>query len=625
MAHPIISELRQLIPRFCRLNFDSDARLSELGDALPLDERGREVVKPRKLSADRCELEHSDLPFADRFLTTLNFTWEHSETIRLDDLEQCFGPCRVSRGTALVGPTYYMFQIDDQPLSALLRFTMEAEARSDQLAFRHVSLRRMPPAPQAIESKPAVRFVILADFHATEDISDRVPLPTILRSAEELSEVIARQQPMVVLNVANHLDRSRPELHLHFHLSSLDDFQLENLLRSIPGGAAVLKLRHRIAGAHAGKRSWDTIRDALEDEELPLPWRRRGEALLTNPETLVGELLREIDRALSAQCDAVLGNPEFQAFQSVWLGLDYLVQQVDFSSGSWLEVFSADSHWMLDVMQRGFVVPEKRHHAGPIPVLVIADTELGPDSVDKCRSWSMLAESVRVPVFLSGAVSLDVNRHRLGDAAREGYLASVGDQICVRSRCGENSARYFSYQPSADSSRTECWASGVWGIGALAAHGLSRSGRLNVGDSIAPPPMSDANLPWVRGDSSLRAGNEQYFTRLECNAPEGRGYVSRLRGIAEGPEVAAGLPAKMVLSPILQFAQRWRHQHAHRRDFSNLTESFTATATRRFPATIIKAEFRRLPAEHLLVRVTPTLAIGDTKLTFQLVVPWGED
>jgi hypothetical protein len=624
MAHPIIAELQQLIPQFCRLSFDSDARLGELGDALPDNERGHEVVKPRKLSADRCELERTDLQFADRFLSTLNMTWEHSEVVRLADLQQSFGPCRVIRSTALVGPSYYMFQIDDHPLPALLRFTIEARGRSDQLLFRHVSLRRMPPDPQAIEPKPAIRFVVLADFHATEDISDRVPLPTILRKPKDLEELIARLQPMIVLNVENKLDVSQSALHLHFHLSSMDDFQLESLLRSVPGGTALLKLRHRVAGVHAGNRTWDTIRDVLDSKELPLPWRRRAAAFRMNPEARVGELLGEIDRALSAQIDAVVSDPAFQAFQSAWLGLAYLVQHVDFSSGSRIEVFSASSSSILDVMQRGFVLPEKRHRPGPVPALVIADTALGSDPVDQFRQWSGLAESVRVPVFLSGAVAFDVAAGGFGDTAREGYLASVGDQICVR-RLRETSARYFAYQPSADSSRTECWASGVWGIGALAAHGMASSGRLDVGDSIEPPSITDAGVPWIRRDSSLQAENEPFFTRLAYHAPGGRGYVRRLRAIVEGPQAADGLQAKMVLSPILQFAQRWRHQHAHRRDFDSLAESFTAAAGERFPETTIEAEFRDLPSEHLFVRVTPRFSIRDAMLTFQLAVPWAED
>lgn len=628
MPHKIISELEQLIPRFCRFSFDDVMAEQYLGELVAAASDERELRRPRTRSADHWEAEWLTLPSSERFLSTVNAVWDEPIMLDFADLEQSFGECRVIPDLAICGPEYFTFQIDDQPLVAILRVVAEPRSRSPrQLAVRRIALRRFPPDRAALTPSAAVRFVVIADFRATAALSDRVPLPSAVRNPEDLTELIVRLEPEIALNVPDCLGDARATTHIHFRLSDIRDFQLDNLLLPFPAAAALMKVRAELLRIGQRRSSVETLRELLEYPELPEKWRQQVVGGMTNLERLVAELPVLIDGALSKQCDALLSHPEFQAFQAAWLGLAYLVEHVDFSTGSRIDVFSAPPSRMADVMRRGFVRPERHHHAGPVPALVIAEDPTLFSDADRLKEWNVLSASARVPVFAGSPPQNRPGHDWATDADDAEFLAVVAERISLSGYTFEPRPRRFTYQPSAASATSQCWASGAWAVGAMAARSLAEQGHINFAAVSLDPPRRHPNSDtWINSPAPTPTvnGEGRQTTRLVYDPATHTIHVRNLRALGEHTSGGLGLDAKLVFAPIVHFIERWKHHHVHRRDFSALADAFHAAAHERFPDTDFEAEFHQEPTDRLVVRVQPRFAIRESMLRVELNFRWNE-
>lgn len=624
MAHRLLDELDQLIPEFCTLAFDQPAALGRwLGAPLSAGTAEPRFKSPR-LTADWLQVERHDLAFSDAFLTTLNLNYERPQSVCLADLERSLGACRALRSSARGGPTYYTFQVLNQPLMAVIRVTAEASDHRGQLKFRQVSLRRLPPDPQVLEDRRAFRLAVLADFRATEDIGDRVPLPTVLRAPGDLAELIARWQPAVVLNVPRCLDPDDNTLSVHFALSSLDDLHIDRLMLAFPAASAVLKLRRSAMDLACGRISRDQFQNDLPQRDLPRCWLSRARDFANQPSFDRPRLCDDIDQALSSQCEAVLRDESFQRFMGCWLGLAYLVEHFDFSQGSRIDVFSASSEHLADVMQRGFVAPERHHRGGPPPAAVLVDRGTAPVSAEDLERWSQLADQVSVPVFVDlGPGRDDPIVQARGSAPAAGYLAGVTQQICLRHGLTSSSSRRFVYRPTGTIEQTACWGSGIWGWGALLANSLAEFGRADL-DAAATDPPSGC------GDHSMclreQAAAEPHFStcKLDHDAGADRIIARQARGVLEPQTPEDSLDAKLILTPMLHYAERWRHQYEHRLDGPAAAKSLESALRARFPEVHVRVFQQGASPTALTVHLSPRYTLRSRQQDFLMTVPFAE-
>ncbi|HKM14866.1 MAG TPA: type VI secretion system contractile sheath large subunit [Marinospirillum sp.] len=63
---------------------------------------------------------------------------------------------------------------------------------------------------------------------------------------------------------------------------------------------------------------------------------------------LVEQMIAELDKRLSQQMNSILHAPEFQALESTWRGLDFLVQRTEFTENIKVEIFNTSQDELLE-------------------------------------------------------------------------------------------------------------------------------------------------------------------------------------------------------------------------------------------------------------------------------------
>jgi len=109
--------------------------------------------------------------------------------------------------------------------------------------------------------------------------------------------------------------------------------------------------------------------------------------------SIVDRMIAEIDAKISAQMDAVLHEPKFQALESKWRGLSMLVERTDFRQNIQMEIINVSKEELLedfdeclDITQTGLykhVYTSGYGQFGGEPVgTIIADYEISPSNAD---------------------------------------------------------------------------------------------------------------------------------------------------------------------------------------------------------------------------------------------------
>jgi len=65
----------------------------------------------------------------------------------------------------------------------------------------------------------------------------------------------------------------------------------------------------------------------------------------------VDQMIKALDDRLGKQMDSILHAPEFQAVESAWRGLNFLVQRTEFSENIQIEILDASQEELLDAFE----------------------------------------------------------------------------------------------------------------------------------------------------------------------------------------------------------------------------------------------------------------------------------
>ncbi|MBU1701520.1 MAG: type VI secretion system contractile sheath large subunit [Candidatus Eisenbacteria bacterium] len=126
-----------------------------------------------------------------------------------------------------------------------------------------------------------------------------------------------------------------------------------------------------------------------------------------NPSSKVMDrLLSDIDDAIGSVLRGILHSSPFQALESSWLGLRFLVRRIDFRSGVRLHVVATPRSDLESALQKTvFPFTDGQREEGRTPV-VILDYDFGADDLPTLRKLTEMAAERRVPVITSMTPSI---------------------------------------------------------------------------------------------------------------------------------------------------------------------------------------------------------------------------
>ena len=193
------------------------------------------------------------------------------------------------------------------------------------------------------------RILILGDFHATTHSQDPIEI-----SDETLDRAMARLRPKV--------DVALGDATISISFERMSDFHPDNLTQNVAIFGPLMRLREQLQEpatfdqAAQEVRSWSSWKPTTEAEEEAATSecdieRLLGRKPMTSPRktnSLAQDLIREIvgpsntpqidpqqddliatvDQALSKLLQRLLHDPDFQAVEAAWRGLDFLANQV---------------------------------------------------------------------------------------------------------------------------------------------------------------------------------------------------------------------------------------------------------------------------------------------------------
>jgi hypothetical protein len=231
-------------------------------------------------------------------------------------------------------------------------------------------------------------------------------------------------------------------------------------------------------------------------------------------------------RRWRVRCAMRPGEPRWQAVESAWMGLRFLTRRMDFRTGIRLHVISCSRARLVEAF-RGVLTPfADGARAEGRTVCAIDDFAFGADHEEELLAFAQAAEGARVPVVANAAVSLlgvrtfaemdkldnlgavlaDDDHVRYGairddEAAR--WVSLVLNRLLLRAPYGAEHERVrdftFEENPIGEDAHY-LWGGAAWGIGALIAASVERTGwgtvLLGPGDdtSLADLPVRPLTL-----------------------------------------------------------------------------------------------------------------------------------
>ena len=153
---------------------------------------------------------------------------------------------------------------------------------------------------------------------------------------------------------------------------------------------------------------------------------------------LIDSYIGDLDKVISAQMDEILHNAEFQALESTWRGLHFLVQQTEFSKPVKFEILDCPKEELFDdlenaAMGEGYEKESGLYHhiywgaydkvGGHPYTAIIADYQFGHGAQDVkfLQHLSILGETAQIP-FISNTRA-DFFKHKsMGEVMNDRFL-----------------------------------------------------------------------------------------------------------------------------------------------------------------------------------------------------------
>lgn len=313
------------------------------------------------------------------------------------------------------------------------------------------------PSPQAgaAAAKAGSRFrlALLGDFSARAN-SGKVATGTELAArkplrvdVDTLDDVLARLKPSLSLPLGD------DDATVQVPLASMDDFHPDQLAENLGVFEELMTLRRNLASKTGFERAAKQVLAWGGEAPLPPPPRRaRGTAVapdlkLTDFARLVGraqtrtdaeadasalirrlvgpyiepkrdaqqpQLLARVDEALSAAMRRVLHHPDFQATESLWRGVDFLVRRLETDSQFHIVLYDISAEELAadlaaaetledSALYSLFVEqPKLDAQAGPLSALIgLYSFELTPPHADLLGRIAQIAGAAGAP-FIAG-------------------------------------------------------------------------------------------------------------------------------------------------------------------------------------------------------------------------------
>ncbi|MFH1197531.1 MAG: type VI secretion system contractile sheath large subunit [bacterium] len=176
---------------------------------------------------------------------------------------------------------------------------------------------------------------------------------------------------------------------------------------------------------------------------------------------VVDAYIADIDTVLSAQMDVILHNPEFQALESTWRGLHFLVQNTEFTKPIKLELLDVSKEELFDdlneaAMEEGYEKSSGLFHhiywgaydkvGGHPYTAIVADYAFNNTAQDIkfLQHLSVLGETAQIP-FISNADAKFFGEENMGDVMNNRFLV---EQV-------NDSAQYTAWRSFRDDDRSK--------------------------------------------------------------------------------------------------------------------------------------------------------------------------
>jgi hypothetical protein len=352
--------------------------------------------------------------------------------------------------------------------------------------------------------------------------------------------------------------------------------------------------------------------------------------------------MQAVDAALSAQLEAVLMEPGFQSFQSAWLGLQYLAENLDWADGSRIEVYSTPRGGEIKTLAESVLEDELNHPSGPPPALIVLEGGFSAVAADMAHLGEIAAQAapIEAPV-LFGVSSARKNFEPSAWARLVGHplakhLIGGFPRVLLRQDPSVDASmmRCFHYTPTLQGRPDlSLWGSAAWALAAAAARSQSLNGH--PADSAAGTPLPpllqlrrrDVADPLEPPAEPLRpmTGPADPLTHLAFDASGGLIVPAEsLRSLAFKPDPAETAPAQILRAALLGMLRRLEHQTKRSVDPATVREMILAAIEARLPGAAVDLQMEAKPAWPRLtrIRITPTFPVDGRTVEIPVEVNW---
>jgi hypothetical protein len=491
-----------------------------------------------------------------------------------------------------------------------------------------------------IEGK-AVRFIVLADLGATELLPDPWPEPAWIWKLADVDALIQRLRPAIHFQVENRLEPSGPPLHLAFHPDSMAAFHPNALVRHLEPMASLIQLGDGLLELFRKRVTPEKLRERLDMETLPGRFRDEAETLFASKPVRPASLMQGVDAALSAQLEAVLAEPGFQGFQSAWLGLQYLAENLDPADGSRIEVYATPRDGEIRTLVEGVLEEEMNHPSGSPPAVVVLDGSFSAIAADMAHLGEIATQAARIDAPAVFGVSPGRENFepsawaRLAGHPQAKYLIGASHRILLRQDPSVDATmmRCFHYTPTGNRPEMSLKGSAAWALAAAVAQSQALKGHpVDITAGAPIPPLlqrrgSQASDPLEPPAEPLRPmnGSADPLTHLTFDAATGRVCPAEpLRSLAFNPAPADAAPAVILKASLSGMLRRLEHQAKRSDEPAAVREMILAAIEARLPGALVDLQMETKPGWPRLVRIriAPPFAVDGRTIEIPIEVNW---
>jgi len=123
----------------------------------------------------------------------------------------------------------------------------------------------------------------------------------------------------------------------------------KDVIEKEESGASLLDRLLEGANISRGDDNYDSTKEGLRNIlEKVAQLQKSSQKKITLNKSLMDEYISDIDKAISKQVDEILHNDKFQALESAWTGLKFVVDKTDFLKNNQLAVLSVSKEELID-------------------------------------------------------------------------------------------------------------------------------------------------------------------------------------------------------------------------------------------------------------------------------------